>query len=79
MIHTGRLSEFVDEVVTIRNEEVEDQALWECWLHKDFERSFADYREAVEQSTTAEASEEDLADIIKQSQTILSFVLPEEG
>jgi hypothetical protein len=79
MIRTGRLSEFVDEVVTIRNEEVEDQALWECWLHKDFERSFADYREAVAQSTTAEASEEDLADIIKQSQAILSFVPPEEG
>lgn len=73
MIRTERLSEFISEVVIMRNEEVEDQTLWECWLHKDFEQSFANYRESAKQNAPQEESEERLADIIKQSQEILSL------
>lgn len=79
MIRTGRLYEFVDEIITIRNEETEDQALWECWLHKDFERSFAEFLEAVKESNKPAATEEELTTIVKQSAEILSFVPPEEG
>lgn len=73
------MREFVGEIVTIKNEETEDQALWEFWLHKDFERSFAEFRESLAQSPAQEASEEDLVSIVQQSKAILSFVPPEEG
>ena len=79
MIRTGRMYEFVSEIVSIKNEETEDQVLWEFWLHKDFERSFAEFRESLAKSPAQEASEEDLKSIVQQSQAILSFVLQEEG
>lgn len=76
MIRTGRLSEFISEVVTMHNEEVEEQTLWECWLHRNFEQSFADFREAIKPNSTQETGE-NLADIIKRSQKILSFEPPD--
>lgn len=79
MIRCGRLYEFICEVVAIKNEETEEQALWEMWLHKDFEQSYVEFRESLERSSNAEASEEELASIVRQSQEILSFVPPEEG
>lgn len=79
MIRSGRLYEFIREVVAIKNEETEEQALWEMWLHKDFEQSYVEFRESLERSSNAEVSEEELASIVRQSQEILSFVPPEEG
>ena len=48
MIRARRLTEFVREVLTIRNKEMIDQARWEFWLHKVFEMSFAEYLSTVE-------------------------------
>lgn len=79
MIRTVRFHEFVGEIINIRNEETEDQALWEFWLHKDFEQSFSEFLEAAKQSNEPEATEEELTAIVKQSAEILSFVPPEEG
>lgn len=75
MIRSGKFYAFIGEIVTIRNEETEDQVLWEYWLHKDFERSFSEFRESLEQST--EAGEEDLAAIVRQSRNILSGCVPD--
>lgn len=77
MIRSGRLYEFICEVVAIKNEETEEQALWEMWLHKDFEQSFVEFRASLERSSTEEVGEEDLAAIVRQSQEILS--LQKEG
>ncbi|MDD7260227.1 MAG: hypothetical protein SPI68_09295 [Candidatus Faecousia sp.] len=63
--------------MAIKNEETEEQALWEMWLHKDFEQSFVEFRASLERSSTEEVGEEDLAAIIRQSQEILS--LQKEG
>lgn len=78
MIRSGRFYEFICEVVAIKNEETEEQALWEMWLHKDFEQSYVEFRKSLERSSTAEASGEDLASIIQQSREILNFVPPGE-
>ena len=78
MIRCGRLYEFICEVVAIRNEETEEQALWELWLHKDFAQSYTEFRESLEPSSTAETGEEDFASIIQQSREILNFVPPGE-
>lgn len=78
MIQSGRFCEFVCEVVAIQNEETEEQALWELWLHKDFEQSYAEFRESLEPGSAAETSGEDLASVIQQSREILNFVPPGE-
>ena len=43
MILTGRLTEFVHEILKIRNEELIDQARWDVWLHKIFDMEFGEY------------------------------------
>ena len=78
MIRSGRFCEFTCELVAIQNEETEEQALWELWLHKDFEQSYAEFLESLEPSSAAETGEEDLASIIQQSREILNFAPPGE-
>lgn len=78
MLSTGRFREFISAIVMIRNEEVEDQTLWEYWLHKDFERTFQEFREAMSAGPSGETSEEDLREIVRQSQEILAGVLPKD-
>lgn len=78
MIRSGRFCEFACELVAIQNEETEEQALWELWLHKNFEQSYTEFRESLEPDGNEEASGEDLASIIQQSREILNFVPPGE-
>lgn len=80
MIRTKRLYEFISELVQIRNEELDDKAQWEFWLHKDYERSFQEFREAIEQRKAQEnISDEEQIEIVKESNRITSsFVPPDE-
>lgn len=52
MILTGRICEFVQEFVKIKNEELADQTRWEFWLHKVFDMSFADFLAKSENNRT---------------------------
>lgn len=78
MIKTRRLDEFVSELVEIRNEELEEKATWEFWLHKDFERSYNECREAMNRQPPKAITKAELTEIVKQSAEIASFVPPEE-
>ena len=79
MIKTGRLEEFISELVDIRNEELEEKATWEFWLHKDFERSYNDCREAMMNSQPPKpATKAELAEIVKHTMEMSAFVPPEE-
>lgn len=74
MISSKRLSEFVHEVLRIRNEETEEKTMWEFWLHKVHEKSFADF---VKQMKTQTAEPETIPDaqleqITKESMEILN-------
>lgn len=77
MIKTGRLDEFISELVDIRNEELEEKATWEFWLHKDFERSYAECRDAMNRQPPKPISKAELTEIVKQSAEIASFVPPD--
>lgn len=80
MAKTGRLYEFISAVVRIRNEEQEEKAMWEYWLHKDFERSYSEFIDATNRSSSTEpktTSETELIEIVKHSMEIASFV-PQE-
>ena len=78
MIRCGRLYEFICEVVAIKNEETEEQALWELWLHKDFAQSYTEFRESLEPDSAAETNGENLASVIQKSREILNFGPPGE-
>lgn len=83
MAKTGRLYEFIGTVVRIRNEEQEEKAMWEYWLHKDFERSYSEFLNAAGGNSTTQAepettSKQELTEIVKQSMKIASFVPQEE-
>lgn len=81
MIKAGRLTEFIGEIISIHNEEQEEKAMWEFWLHKDFERTFSEFCAAMQGGSTTEpktASKKELTEIVKQSMEIASFVPQEE-
>lgn len=80
MIKAGRLYEFIGKVISIRNEEQEERVMWEFWLHKDFDRSYSDFLAETggKQSDQGTASKRELAEIVKQSMEIASFVPQEE-
>ena len=70
MIRTRRLTEFVQETMKIRNEELIDKTRWEYWLHKVFDMSFDDYmsrlggNKETEEVLPAEALEATVKDSI---------------
>ena len=70
MIRTRRLTEFIQETMKIRNEELIDKTRWEYWLHKVFDMSFDDYlsrlggNKETEEVLPAEALEATVRDSI---------------
>ena len=70
MIRTRRLTEFIQETMKIRNEELIDKTRWEFWLHKVFDMSFDEYlsrlggNKETEEVLPAEALEATVRDSI---------------
>lgn len=80
MILTGRLEEFVNELVKIHNEEKEDQSLWEIWLHRIFDKNYAEFKNSISgNKNTAAPTPEDIKSIAMDSRSILAGFVPNEG
>ena len=79
MISSGRLHEFVDEFVRIYNEEQEDKTLWEVWLHRIFDKSFAEFKNSLNQTEKAAPTPEELRSIAQDSMNILAGFAPMKG
>lgn len=75
MIRAGRLTEFVREVLRIRNKEMLDQARWEFWLHRVFDMSFDEYISKVD-GTEEVLSEEVMEETVKESMGIINGFCP---
>lgn len=78
MILMGRFSEFVQEFVRIRNEELEDQTRWEFWLHKVFDMSFKEFLDKADRGRESNEtlSDEVLEATIKDSMGIINGFCP---
>ena len=78
MIKTRRLNEFVHEFVNIHNEELKDQTQWEFFLHKVFDKTWAQYQEAIESGSESEKtiSDDELKSTITASAEILQGFCP---
>lgn len=82
MIDTGRLYEFVREVINIRNEEMEDKTAWEVWLHRVFDMSWHEFRESLnDKSSTTKAAptHERLTETVRTSAQMLMNFCPDGG
>ena len=75
MIRTQRFSEFINEFVRIQNEELEDRTQWEFWLHRVFDKTWAQFLEAVEgNSSVAEKmpTQDELERTVNESKKIFN-------
>ena len=79
MLITGRLYRFVSEIIKTVNEELEEKALWEFWLHKDWERSWPEFRKSLNDKTNAAPTQQETLDIVKESMDIMASFRPVGG
>ena len=79
MLMTGRLSRFVSEMIKTVNEEMEEKTLWEFWLHKDWERSWSEFRKSLNDKPHAAPTQKETLDIVKESMDIMASFRPVSG
>lgn len=80
MIQTGRFTEFVGSFVEKVNSEREEQTMWDFWLHRVWEGSFADFMNARENDKkNQQMSEKTMETTIKNSMNILKNFNPTKG
>lgn len=78
MIRTRRLFEFVNKLVEMHNEEEKDKALWEVWLHRVLDKSYNEFREALEDNPKAAPTQEEVTNIVVETKTMLNGFVPVE-
>ena len=79
MLMTGQLYRFVSEIIKTVNEELEEKTLWEFWLHKDWERSWSDFRKSLNDKPHAAPTQKETLDIVKESMSIMASFRPDGG
>lgn len=80
MIRTGRLDEFVDDILQITNKEKEDQVTWEFFIHRVFDMSFKDFVEEIKINKENQSmSERTIETTVQHSMNILNKFNPEKG
>lgn len=81
MILTGRFWEFVNEIIGIRNQELEDRFIQEVWLHRIFDMSYSEFVASVgatDPNTAQETMSDDAqVDIIAESRNMLEGFCPQ--
>lgn len=77
MILCGRFSEFVSEFIKIKNEETEEDSLWEYFLHHPFiEISFEEFKRRLGIGVDEEQNH-NLEATVRESKNILDGFVPE--
>ena len=77
MIKGKRFSEYVNEFVSITNEELQDQTKWEYWLHRVFDMSYSDFLARTERNTSEETmTKNELEYTVKESWEICQGFVP---
>lgn len=82
MIQSGRLEEFIREVLSIRNEEMKDKITWEAWLHKVWDMDWPEYyasRNDKSSTTEAAPTHEKLEQTVRGSAQMLMNFCPDGG
>jgi len=78
MIAVGRFEEFIDELVQMQNDDVENETLWELYLHHKFiDKSFNDFKNQLEYDEPEPARPVNLEATVSKSADILNGFVPE--
>lgn len=78
MIQTGQFCDFVIDFIDTLNDEKNEKAEWEFFLHKVWEKSFAEFKEDIKiEQDNQKMSESDIETTLKQTQNILANFNPE--
>lgn len=76
VLKANRFAEFLDELIQIVNDETEEKALWDIYLHKVFDKSYKEFMNEVK--IPEEATKPiDFETTIKDSFSILEGFNPE--
>lgn len=78
MIRTRRLHEFVVKLVEMHNEEEKDKALWEVWLHRVLDKSYAEFMSALDDNQKAAPTQEEVTNIVIETKNMLNGFVPVE-
>ena len=82
MIQTNRLAEFVTNIVAMTNQENEEKAMWDYYLHRAimYEGSFNDFvADTKVRNDHASMSERTIETTLQQTCDILNNFNPEKG
>lgn len=82
MIQSGRLDEFVTDIVDLDNKEKEEAAMWDYYLHRApfYEGSFDDFcADARNNAEHQKMSDRTIETTVKHSMNILNKFNPEKG
>ena len=61
----------MDKVIELYNEERKEEMLWELWLYRVHDKSYADFVASVDGSKADKPTEQETAEIVKESRGIL--------
>lgn len=64
----------MEEIINLHNEENKDKAMWEVWLHRVHDKSYADFAESLE--PRKEAPQEEVANIVMEARNTLKAFSP---
>lgn len=79
MLLCGRFSEFVSELIRIKNKETEDESLWEYYLHYPFlEMSYPEFRRRLGVDKEKQPTEANLETTVRNSKQILDGFVPDD-
>lgn len=77
MIKGKRFLEYVNEFVSMTNEELQDQTKWEFWLHRVVDMSYADFLAKTEENTPNETmTKNELESTVRDSWDICQSFVP---
>lgn len=77
MIRCRRFKEFCLEIIRIRNEEKEEDTLWEFYLHRVFDKTFDEFLSSIKEQPDKKPSSEEIKSTILDSRNMLSDFHPE--
>lgn len=77
MLAVGQFSEFISEVIRIRNNEEDEKYMWEYYLHRVFDKSFKEFMNDAKTVPDPEASKGELETTIRDNFEMMENFHPE--
>lgn len=77
MLEVRQFSEFMSEIIRIRNDELNEKSAWEFYIHRVFDKSFKEFMDEIKTAPDPEASKGELETTIKDNFEMMENFHPE--